>query len=170
MLFGASGSILCLIINYCLKYIGTTAGIVFMLMIALCQNIFILSWTPVPGDVVTVFLVVVSFAFSQTVSQGQVRGLYGVYFPNSGAAFSAATISQTTGLFLGSLMSSYFCVYIKSYVYMGIVVSSIICYVALAVKHAKRSVELEKQKMVVEVDSTNELSQQKKLNVDKTKF
>jgi hypothetical protein len=138
ILFGALGCILCLIIGYVLKYIGTMAGIIFMLMIAFCQNIFILSWTPLPNETLTVFLVITSFAFSQSVSQGQVRGLYGVYFPNNGAAFSAATVSQTTGLFMGSLVSAYSCVYIKSYIYIGVVLSGLICYVILVVKHAKR--------------------------------
>ena len=149
ILFGALGSILCLIMGYVLKYIGTMTGIIFMLMVAVCQNIFILSWTPVNGEVITVFLVIASFALSQSVSNGQVRGLYGVYFPNNGAAFSAATVSQTTGLFLGSLVSAYCCVYIKSYIYIGVVLSALICYIILAVKHAKRKlVETDKEKLL----------------------
>ena len=60
--------------SYVLKYIGTTSGIIFMLMVALCQNILILSWTPNPNQPLWVFLIVVGFAFSQSVSNGQVRG------------------------------------------------------------------------------------------------
>ena len=127
--------------GYVLKYIGTMSGIIFMLMVVLCQNVFILSWTPTAGEVAIVFLIILSFAFSQSVSNGQVRGLYGVYFPNNSAAFSAATISQTTGLFLGSLISTYCCVYTKSYIYIGIILSSLICYVILAIKHVKRNMK-----------------------------
>ena len=165
-MFGALGSILCLIVSYVLRYIGTMSGIIFMLMVVLCQNIFILSWTPQPNEVTTVFLVIISFAFSQSVSKGQVLGLYGVYFPNKPSAFSAATVSQTTGLLIGSLISAYCCVYVKSYVYIGIVLSALICYIILAVKRAKNKQEVsdkQKQASIEEEKEEDDYDQKQKL-------
>ena len=64
------------------------------------------------------------------------KGLYGVYFTNP-VAFSAASLAQTFGLFLGSLSSTYFCTNVKYYIYLSLISLSMISYLAIAIKHVK---------------------------------
>ena len=60
-----------------------------------------------------------------------------MFFSNS-SAFSAATISQTIGMFSGSILSVYVCTNVKIYVYISLLIASLICYVILLIKHEKK--------------------------------
>jgi 4-hydroxybenzoate polyprenyltransferase len=68
--------------------------------------------------------------------------LYGVYFSNN-TAFSAAAMGFTIGLSIGSAISTYFCTYIKIYIYLIIIALSLVCYLALVLKHRNSKVEIE---------------------------
>lgn len=83
------------------------------------------------------------------------KGLYGLFFSNS-SAFSAATISQTIGLFLGSILSVYTCTNVKLYVYIGILITSLICYVILLLKHTKIENSSKKTDIIVDNDFQEE--------------
>ena len=71
---GGLGSILSLLVGFVLMNIGVSIGIVFMLMIVFSQCLFILSWTP-SINLIVVILMSVGFAFSQSISNSQIRGL-----------------------------------------------------------------------------------------------
>jgi hypothetical protein len=138
ILFGGLGSGFSLAITYLLKYIGVQLGIIFMLMTAMMQSIFIISWTPEYNNATAVFLMAVGFSLTISVYMGQIRGIYGVYFPNNTAAFSAVAIAQTLGILFGSLLSTYTCNRFKTYFYLGITIFSLFCYVFLLLKYAIR--------------------------------
>ena len=136
---------------YVLRYAGKTSGIVFMLNISLTQCIFILSWTPNQNDIYVLFLMILGFALSQSIANGQVRGLYGIYFPNNPSAFSCATIGQTLGFISGCLATMYLCVNEKVYVYTLIVIFSLVCFVTIEIRQAKqreREMKLNKQQTI----------------------
>ena len=148
ILFGAFGSVISLIMTYLLKYIGVQLGIIFMIMTAMIQCIFIISWTPVYNSASAVFLMAIAFSFTTSVYMGQIRGIYGVYFPNNQAAFSAVAIGQTLGILFGSLLSTYTCTRLKTYFYLGLTIFSLLTYVLLLLKYgvidAKRKSSLTK--------------------------
>jgi hypothetical protein len=50
------------------------------------------------------------------------------------SAFSAATLGQTIGLFLGTLFSTFFCTKVKVLFYIGLILFGLICYMILAIK------------------------------------
>ena len=133
------------------------SGIIFMVMIALMQSVFMLAWTPISNHSSLIFLMAIGFALSQSVANGQVRGLYGVYFFKNSAAFSAATISQTAGFFFGSLCSTYFCTEFKTWFYAGVAILGLICYIILAIKHLTK-----------EKDDKEELLKENNNEIDKS--
>ena len=99
----------------------------------------------------------IGFAYTQSIANSQIRGkwkvnnniwiiispnknffysgLYGVYFPNNSSAFTAAAMGLTIGLALGAFASTNLCVYMKVYIYLALVMISLICYVCLSFKH-----------------------------------
>jgi hypothetical protein len=62
--------------GYILKSIGTEVGMVFMLMVAFAQNVFMLTWTPVINQTYIIFLLAFGFALSQSIGFGQIRGIF----------------------------------------------------------------------------------------------
>lgn len=50
------------------------------------------------------------------------------------AAFSAATLGQTIGLFIGTLISTFFCTKVKVLFYIGLILFGLTCYMILAIK------------------------------------
>jgi hypothetical protein len=136
VLFGILGSSVSFGITYLLKYIGVQLGIIFMLMTAITQSIFIISWTPVYNNTTVIFSMAVGFSLTLSIYAGQIRGIYGVYFPKNPAAFSAVAIGQTLGFLFGSLLSTYACNRFKTYFYLGITLFSLFCYVFLLLKYA----------------------------------
>lgn len=76
------------------------------------------------------------------------KGLYGVYFPNNTASFSAAALSQTFGFLVGSLFSTYYCTMFKTWFLFGNILLSLVCYKILVLKH------ILKQKITNEVSPT----------------
>ena len=54
--------------------IGVMVGIVSMIMIVFAQCIFILAWTPNQIDSYVVYLMMIAFAFTQSVANSQIRG------------------------------------------------------------------------------------------------
>lgn len=107
---------------------------VMMLMAALSNSIFIISWTPKLEESYTMFLVITAFAFTNCLATAQVRGVFGIYFPDNPSAYSAAIIFETIGLVMGSILSIYVCTRFKIYVYMFIIVLSLISYNYLEVR------------------------------------
>ena len=75
-MFGAVGSILSLIMGYILKNVGTEAGMVFMVMVAFAQNVFMVSWTPDINQTYIIFLLAFGFALAQSIGYGQIRGIF----------------------------------------------------------------------------------------------
>jgi hypothetical protein len=73
---GVVSSIFSLIMGYILKSIGTEAGMVFMLMVAFAQNLFMLTWTPAINQTYIIFLLAFGFALSQSIGFGQIRGMF----------------------------------------------------------------------------------------------
>ena len=63
------------------------------------------------------------------------KGLYGVYFPNNSSAFTASAMSLTMGLAFGAFASTFMCIQIKVYIYIMIILCSLVCYITLAFKH-----------------------------------
>ena len=65
--------------------------------------------------------------------------MYGIYFPGERAAFSAASLAQTIGLFIGASFSTFLCARLKIYTFAGIIVTSLVCYTLMNIKHSKQS-------------------------------
>jgi hypothetical protein len=72
---GALGSFLCLLFGFVLMNIGVMTGIIFLLMTALANCIFMITWTPNPAKNYVIFLIVIGFAFSHSISNSQIRGI-----------------------------------------------------------------------------------------------
>ena len=140
ILFGGAASLFSLLSGNLVKHIGLQTTMVLMLMVSLANQIFMISWTPNPvsGSYV-IFLMSASFAFTDCLATSQVRAVFGIYFPANASAYSAAIIFETIGLVLGSVISIYFCTYIKLYVFLGITIASIISYIYLEILHNKKS-------------------------------
>ena len=116
--------------------LGVMVGIVFMLMVILCVNIFILAWSPNFTESYVIYFMVVGLALTQSISNSQIRGLYGVYFPNNSSAFTASAMGLTTGLAFGAFASTFMCIQIKVYIYILIILISLITYICLSLKHS----------------------------------
>jgi hypothetical protein len=135
---GVLSSIFSLLTGVAVKHVGLKVGIVFMLLVSAAINIFILSWTPDPEQVFVVFLLSAGYAMSQSIAKSQVTGLYGIHFPNNPVAYSAFAMTVPSGYLLGSLVSSYACVKVKSYIHLGLILLSFICFFILEVRRDKR--------------------------------
>lgn len=62
-----------------------------------------------------------------------ILALYAVFIKDNPTAFSFAAVNQTIGLFLGSMFSVYFCTEVKVYIFIGIIILSLICYIILLI-------------------------------------
>jgi len=71
---GLLGFVLCILMSYLLRYIGSMACIIFVQMTTFAVSIFMLSWTPNPEQNYAIYLVVVAFCVSQSISNGQIKG------------------------------------------------------------------------------------------------
>ena len=116
-----------------------------MLMTALSNAIFMLSWTPNADESYVLFIMAIAFAFTDCLATCQVRAAFGIFFPNDPSAYSAALMFVTIGLVIGSILSIFFCTRIKIYVYIFIIFLSILSYVILEVKTNQIKSELEKE-------------------------
>ena len=116
-----------------------------MLMTALSNAIFMLSWTPNSEESYVLFIMAIAFAFTDCLATCQVRAAFGIFFPNDPSAYSAALMFETIGLVIGSILSIFFCTRIKIYVYIFIIFLSILSYVILEVKTNQKKSELEKE-------------------------
>ncbi|CAF0779572.1 unnamed protein product [Brachionus calyciflorus] len=140
ILFGGAASIFSLLSSKYVKHIGLQTTMVLMLMMSLINQVFMISWTPNPNSgSYVIFLMSVSFAFTDCLATSQVRAVFGIYFPDNTSAYSAAIIFETIGLVLGSVLSIYFCTYIKLYVFMGITIASIFSFIYLEINQSKKS-------------------------------
>ena len=154
------GAVLCLGMGYVLKYAGVKAGVIFMLTVGLAVSVFILSWTPEP-DELSVFLLMAGFSLSQSVSKGQTTALYGIYLKGP-AAFSAFSLASPVGMLFGSLVSSYWCVRVKAYIWLAIIFLSIFSFLLLDIRHERRRLAAKKAETF---NSRNELKQIKISNI-----
>jgi hypothetical protein len=73
-------------------------------------------------------------------------------------AMSAATLSQVSGFFVGSLFSTYFCTGFKTWFHFGITILALISYCILILRHLPKSNKVEVN--LVNVNKTLTLSQQ----------
>jgi hypothetical protein len=62
--------------GYLLRYIGEMSGIVFIQMAIFSVCIFMISWTPDPSASHAIFLMALGFSVSESVANGQIRGIY----------------------------------------------------------------------------------------------
>ena len=105
-----------------------------MLMVALSNAIFMISWTPNVDESYVLFVMALAFAFTDCLATSQVRAAFGIFFPDNPSAYSAALMFETIGLVLGSIISIYFCTRIKVYGYIFLIFLSLLSYVILEVK------------------------------------
>jgi uncharacterized protein YacL len=105
-----------------------------MLLTALGNAIFMLSWTPNVDESYVIFIMAIAFAFIDCLATAQVRAAFGIFFPTNPSAYSAALMFETIGLIIGSVISIYFCTRVKVYVYIFLIFLSLFTYVSLEVK------------------------------------
>ena len=134
IVFGCCATVFSAVMGYLSKFIGTQCIMIFMLMSAFAHSIFIISWTATYSHSYVIFLMAVAFSFSNSLATSQVRGVFGIFFPDNNSAYSAAMIFETFGLMLGSILSIHVCVQVKTYVYMFIIVLSLFTYTLLEIK------------------------------------
>ena len=82
--------------------------------------------------------------------------MYGIYFPGERAAFSAASLAQTIGLFIGASFSTFLCARLKIYTFAGIIVTSLVCYTMMNIKHSKQSKISDLTKLKLEIRKLSE--------------
>ena len=63
--------------------------------------------------------------------------MYGIFFPDNNAVYSALFIFETVGLTIGSIISIFFCVNMKIYFFIGLIILGIITYSALEIKASR---------------------------------
>lgn len=143
MVYALTSSLVSFIIGKLAKHIGLQTIIVMMLLVALSHSIFMLSWTPRYDQGYVVVLMAATFGFTNSLATAQIRGLYGVFFPNDPTAYSAEILFETSGLIIGSLMSIFFQARVKIYLYIGIIVSGVISYVCLEMRHRNRTAKID---------------------------
>ena len=142
MIFAASASITSFVIGNLVEYIGIQTSIVFMLLMAFSHAIFMISWTASFNQGYVIFLMAVTFGFTNSLANTQVRSIFGAIFPNDPAAYSGAILFETIGLILGSILSVFFQTRIKIYVYIGIIFISLVSYIFLEIRRNKRELDL----------------------------
>ena len=90
-----------------------------------------------------------------------ISGLYGVLFPNNPSAFGAATIGQTGGLLLGSVVTLFTCVNVKTYVYLGIILASLVGFVSIEIRtklKSERAASNRDKDILIKLDSLDFIS------------
>jgi hypothetical protein len=153
MVFGATGAILSPIFGYLTKYSSQIAFMVFMLMVSIANSIFMLTWVPTQNNFHVIFIMAIAFGLSQSYANGQVRGLFLVHITDNKNVFSIASLFQTFGFFIGFLLSLLTCTKTKTFVYFGLSVLSLICYITLIVRENKLKVdEIIKEQTSIAVD------------------
>jgi hypothetical protein len=111
-----------------------------MLMTAIANSNLISSWTPkLDESFMMIILVTISFSFTNSMSIGQVKSLYGIYYRDNKSSYSAAMIFETFGIVLGSAISTYYCAKIKFYAYSLLALFSLLCFILLDIKTNIRS-------------------------------
>ena len=109
-------------------------------MTAIANSNLISSWTPKQDEsLMIIILVTLSFSFTNSISIGQVRSLFGIYYKENKSSYSAAMIFETFGIVLGSALSTYYCVKIKFYAYSLLALFSLLCFILLDIKTNIRS-------------------------------
>ena len=71
---GILGFVLCILMSYLLKFIGTMSCIILVQMTIFAVSIFMVSWTPIESEGYSLYLVIIAFAVSQSISNGQIKG------------------------------------------------------------------------------------------------
>ena len=109
-------------------------------MTAIANSNLISSWTPnLDESLKIIILVTIAFSFTNSISIGQVRSLFGIYYRENKSSYSAAMIFETFGIVLGSALSTYYCVKIKFYTYSLLALFSLLCFILLDIKTNIRS-------------------------------
>jgi hypothetical protein len=137
ILLGGASFVISMTSGYVVKYIGSQIAMTMMLMGALIHCVFMISWSPntQEGHYV-VFLMAILFAFTNCLGNGQLRGLYGIYFSGEllNTAYSTLVLFETIGLTAGSVISIYFCTNIKVYIYGFLALWGLVSLVVLEMK------------------------------------
>ncbi|CAF0872277.1 unnamed protein product [Brachionus calyciflorus] len=134
IVYGCTASLFSLILGKVLKHMGLQTAMVMMLMGALINSVFMISWTPSKDGSYVIFIMAIAFAFTNCIATAQVRAVFGIFFPANTSAYSAMNIFETIGLVTGSVISVYFCTYVKIYGYIIISVLGIFTYVYLEIR------------------------------------
>ena len=61
-------------------------------------------------------------------------GLYGIYFPKTPSSIGSATIGLNLGFLIGCSLSLFMCMRLKTYIYIGIVITTLVSFITLEVR------------------------------------
>lgn len=78
MVYAVVASIISYANSHLTKHIGVQTTIVMMLLAALCQAIFMLSWTPKFSQAYVIFIMAATFGFTQSLANTQIRAAFGI--------------------------------------------------------------------------------------------
>lgn len=140
MVYAVSASINSFLISRLTKYTGVQTMLVIMLLAALCQAIFMISWTARLSEAYVIFIMAANFGITQSLANTQIRAVFGLFFPDDPTAYSGAILFETMGLILGSVLSIFLQTRIKVYVYIGIIFTSLFSYMWLEARNSRRLV------------------------------
>ena len=122
--------------------------LIIMLLAALCQAIFMISWTPTFSQSYVIFIMAANFGLTQSLANTQIRAAFGVFFPNDPTAYSGAILFETMGLIIGSVLSIFVQTRIKIYVYIAVIFTSVFSYLWLEARNgSKKQLETEAEKI-----------------------
>ena len=139
MVFGGLGALISYYSGKLIESIGIKAAMIIMLMSALAHSVFMLSWTPDVNFWWLIFAMMSAFAFTNSMATGQVRAMFGIFYPNNANAYSAAITFETIGLIVGSVISFNFCTRVKTFVYSFIILLSLVCFLIFGVRRKKEA-------------------------------
>lgn len=133
LVYGLTSLIFANILGYLTKFSSQPVMITFMIMTSLSNFLIMLIWTPISSSQMSIlYLIAFLFGLSASYSNGQIRGLYGYYFPNDSSVYSAASFSSTFGYVIGFILSLFFCARVKIFIHMSLLIFSLTCYVILS--------------------------------------
>lgn len=144
MVYAVTASVISFLISRLTKYTGVQTMLIIMLLAALCQAIFMISWTPTVSQSYVIFIMAANFGLTQSLANTQIRAAFGVFFPNDPTAYSGAILFETMGLIIGSILSIFVQTRIKIYVYIVVIFTSVISYLWLEARNGSKKLEAEK--------------------------
>ena len=89
----------------------------------------------------------------------KIEALYGIQFKDKPEAYSAYVLAQTIGFLIGSLISTFCCTDVKVYVFIAIILASLIGYFLMLIK------DVNKGKTIYTENLNNEKTNVTELNI-----